>query len=157
MKLNVLGIDDFLIEYILELYIDNKKFQYIKKDGTMIFKLDNLEFFFKDKLNYFKESNLQFFNNNSGIIIIFKTNNINNIKNIWLNEIINNLENENIPILFLHINQHIDKNTKQNEIILPMEFLNKYKYITQVIAKQDNNFLIKNIINNFVKKIEKLT
>ena len=38
MKLNVLGIDDFLIEYILELYIDNKKFQYIKKDGTMILK-----------------------------------------------------------------------------------------------------------------------
>lgn len=153
MKLNVLGIDDFLIEYIIELYIDNKKFQYIKKEGTMIFKLDDLEFFFKHKLNYFKESNLEFFNNNNGIIIIFKTNYINNIKNIWLNEILNNLVNENIPILFLQINKNSDK----NEIILPMEFLNKYKYITQVLAENDDKYLIKNIIDNFVKKIEKLT
>jgi hypothetical protein len=153
MKLNVLGIDDFLIEYIVELYIDNKKFQYIKKDGTMIYKLDELQFIFKHKLNYFKESNLEFFNDNSGIIIIFKTNDINNIKNIWLTEISNNLVNENIPILFLQINQNI----KNNEIILPIEFLNKYKYITQVSTENDNRNLIKNIINNFIKKIKTLT
>lgn len=153
MKLNVLGIDDFLIEYVIELYIDNKKFQYIKKDGTMSYKLDELQFIFKHKLNYFKESNLEFFNNNSGIIIIFKTSDINNIKNIWLNEILNNLVNENTPILFLQINQSINK----KEIILPIKFLNKYKYITQVFSTNDDKCLIKNIINNFIKKIEKLT
>ena len=38
-----------------------------------------------------------------------------------------------------------------------MEFLNKYKFITQVFAKNDDKYLIKNIIDNFVKKIEKLT
>ena len=49
MKLNVLGIDDFLIEYVVELYIDNEKFQYIKRDGTMSYKLDELQFIFKHK------------------------------------------------------------------------------------------------------------
>jgi len=151
IKINVLGFDDFLIEYITELYIDNKDFQYIKSNDHSTYIIDNVSFLYKDKLKYLQESNTSFFKNCKGIVVIFKTKDTKNIKNIWLNELYNNCPNNEIPILFLEV----DGNHKSH-VHLPHNFYSKYKYIGHSITTIENKELTKKIFNNFLKKISRL-
>jgi len=70
-KINILGFDELLIEYLTELYIDNKDFQYIKNNDHWSYTMDNLVIVYKNKLKYLQESNETFFKDTKGIIVIF--------------------------------------------------------------------------------------
>ena len=50
VKINILGFDDLLIEYLTELYIDNKDFQYIKNNDHWSYIISSIELVYKNKL-----------------------------------------------------------------------------------------------------------
>lgn len=151
-KINILGFDELLIEYLTELYIDNKDFQYIKNNDHWSYTMDNLVIVYKNKLKYLQESNETFFKDTKGIIVIFKTKNIKKIKDIWLNEIYNNCPNNSVPILFLEV----ESSSSHKHLHLPHNFYTTYKYVAHSTTSINNKDLIKKIYDNFINKVSRV-
>jgi hypothetical protein len=155
IKINILGFDDLLIEYLTELYIDNKDFQYIKNNDHWSYTInDQLALVYKNKLKYLQESNQTFFKDTKGIIIIFKTKDIEKIKDIWLNEIYYNCPHNSVPILFLEVESL--STSIHTHLHLPHSFYTKYKYVAHSTTSMDNKDLIKKIYDNFINKVSRV-
>ena len=155
IKINILGFDDLLIEYLTELYIDNKDFQYIKNNDHWSYTINGqLALVYKNKLKYLQESNETFFKDTKGIIIIFKTKDIKKIKDVWLNEIYNNCPHNSVPILFLEVES--SSTSIHTQLHLPHNFYTKYKYVAHSITSMDNKDLIKKIYDNFINKVSRV-
>ena len=151
MKINILGLDDVLVEEITKLYIDDKHFEYITDEHCIEYQIGSISMFTKDSINYFRESNVKFFKDTCGVIILFKTSNKDDIKNIWFNELLHNLE-KTVPLLFLEIEDDQYKN--MNSDFLKIFYKNYDKVNHSVIKK--NKALIKIVLDRLIKRVSNI-
>jgi len=151
MKINILGLDDVLVEEIIKLYIDDKHFEYITDEHCIEYRIGSISMFTKERLNYFRESNVKFFKDTCGVIILFRASNKDDIKNIWFNELLHNLE-KTVPILFLEIED--DQHKTMNSDFLKTFYKNYDKVNHSVIKK--NKYIIKMVLDRLIKRVSNL-
>ena len=111
-KIITLTMNDKLKNKILNNYIKNNKSSNIQIEKSLNSKIysikyinKSIEIYNKNLIEYFRESNIEYFKNIDAVIIFLKSKNINvinDLKNIWLQELKYNNVAKNLPILIVN-------------------------------------------------------
>ena len=159
IKIVTLSLNDEIFDKIMDIFKKYNDFFNIEKDkNNYILNNDNnyIEIYQKKIKKYFKESNSDYFNKIDALIILLNIENENNVqdlKNIWLKELIKNKLDKKLPILLINYNCNNNLNKKLFLIIAEItEFFKSINYL----PINENKKLVYLSINGLIKKINKI-